>query len=69
MQQKLIQIFNQNITYQPSIKRRIFFGLSFLLFFVRLLIYEAIADIFWQSASYVLSLADLIGRHNHFDRL
>ena len=29
------------------------FGLSFLLFFYRLQIYEAIAAIFWQSASYV----------------
>ena len=29
-----IQIFNQNITYQPSMKKRIFFGLSFLLFFL-----------------------------------
>ena len=34
-------------------KRRIFCGLSFLLFFLRLPIYESIAAIFWQSASYV----------------
>ena len=28
-----IHIFNQNITYQPSMKKTNFFGLSFLLFF------------------------------------
>ena len=32
--------------------KRQFFGLSFLLFFFRLQIYEAMAAIFWQSASY-----------------
>ena len=37
-------------------ERRMFFGLSFLLFFLRLQIYEAIAAIFWQSASYVLKI-------------
>ena len=30
-----------------------FFGLSFLLLFLRMQIYEAIAAIFWQSSSYV----------------
>ena len=35
-----------------------FFGLSFLLFF-RLPIYESIAAIFWQSASYVIRLFPL----------
>ena len=45
-------------------KRRIFL-VSFLLFFFRLPIYESIAAIFWQSASYVndfvlfLSLVEL----------
>ena len=34
-------------------KEKCFCGLSFLLFF-RLQIYEAIADFFWQSASYVM---------------
>ena len=48
-----MQIFSQNITDQPSMKRQFFFGLSFLLFFFRLPIYESIAAIFWQSASYV----------------
>ena len=33
-----------------------FFGLSFLLFFLRLLIYESIAAFFWQSASYVYAI-------------
>ena len=45
--------FYQNIIYQPSMKRR-FFSLSFLLF-LRLQICEAIAAVFWQSASYVFS--------------
>ena len=35
-------------------KKTNFFGLSFLLFFFKLPIYESIAAIFWQSASYVL---------------
>ena len=51
---KLIPIFNQNITYQPSMKKRFF--LVFFYCFLRLLIYEAIAAIFWRSASYVLVL-------------
>ena len=42
-----------------------FFGLSFLLF-LRLQIYEAIAAIFWQSASYVLSLANLRKSHTGY---
>ena len=50
-QQKLIQIFNQNLTYQPSMKRR--FLLVCLYCFLRLQIYEAIAAIFWQYSSYV----------------
>ena len=49
-----IQIFNQNITYQPSMKKRIFLVCLFYCFFFRLPIYESIAAIFWQSASYVL---------------
>ena len=68
-----IQIFNQNITYQPSVKKRIFLICLFYCFFLdcrstnllrlffgnltamflRLQIYEAIAAIFWQCASYV----------------
>ena len=31
-----------------------FFGLSFILIFLRLQIYKTIAAIFWQSACYVL---------------
>ena len=42
-------------------KRTIFFGLSYLLFFLRLQIYEAIAAIFWQSASYVFLTYSTIG--------
>ena len=37
-------------------KRRIFLGLSFLMFFLRLPIYESIAANFWQSASDVIFL-------------
>ena len=47
-----LQIFNQNITDQPSMKRQIFLVCLFYCFF-RLPIYESIAAIFWQSASYV----------------
>ena len=50
-----IQIFNQNITDQPSMKRPTFLGLSFYCF-LWLQIYEAIAAIFWQSANFVLLL-------------
>ena len=46
-----MQIFNQNITYQPSIKRWIFCTV-----FLGLQIYEAIAAIFWHYASYVFVL-------------
>ena len=46
------QIFNQDITDQPSMKRQIFLVCLFYCFF-RLPIYESIAAIFWQSASYV----------------
>ena len=46
-----LQIFNQNLTDQPSMKRRIFLLCLFYCFF-RLPIYESIAAIFWQSASY-----------------
>ena len=49
---KFILIFNQNITSAFNEKSN-FFGLSVLLFFLGLQIYEAIAAIFWQSASYV----------------
>ena len=48
-----LHIFNQNITYPPSMKRRIFLVCLFYCFF-RLPIYESIAAIFWKSASYVL---------------
>ena len=44
--------FNQNITYQPSMMRRVFLSVFFTSFF-RLQVYKAIAAIFWQSASYV----------------
>ena len=37
-----------------------FFGLSFLVFFFRLPIYESIAAIFWQSASYVCLYSKLL---------
>ena len=50
-----MQIFNQNITDQPSMKRRNFLVCLFYCFF-RLPIYESIAAIFWQSASYVCVL-------------
>ena len=46
---KKLQIFNQNIPYQPSMKRRFF--LVRLLLFIRLQSYRGIAAIFWQSAS------------------
>ena len=46
--------FNPNITCQPSMKRRIFGSV-----FLRLQIYEAIAAIFWQSASYVFKWLDI----------
>ena len=49
----LYRFFNQNITDQPSMKRRVFWSVFFTVFF-RLPIYESIAAIFWQSASYVL---------------
>ena len=55
MQQKLIQIINQNITHQTSMKRRIFWSVFFYRLF-RLQIYEAIAAIFWQSDRYVFKL-------------
>ena len=45
----LIKIYNKSAFNEKTN----FFGLSFLLFFLRLQIYEAIAAIFWQSASYV----------------
>ena len=45
-----IQIFNQNITDQPSMKRRFFWCLFYCF---RLPINESIAAIFWQSASYI----------------
>ena len=48
----LYGFFNQNKTYQPSMKRRIFLVCLFTVF-LRLQIYEVIAAIFWQSASYV----------------
>ena len=48
---KNIQILNQNIASQPSMEKLKFW--SFFYCFLRLQIYEAIAAIFWQSASYV----------------
>ena len=48
-----LQIFNQNRADQPSMKRRIFLVCLFYCFFRRP-IYESIAAIFWQSASFVL---------------
>ena len=55
-----IQIFNQNITYQPSMKKkRIFLSVLFTVFF-RLPIYESIAAIVWQSASYVFLLTAVL---------
>ena len=38
-------------------KRRIFWYLFFYCFFLRLQIYEAIAAVFWQSASFVLRMS------------
>ena len=52
-QQELIQIFNKNITYQPS-KKTNFLCAFFTVFFMKQQIYEAIAAIFWQFASYVM---------------
>ena len=49
----LYRFLNQNITDQPSMKRRVFLVCLFYCFF-RLSIYESIAAIFWQSASYIL---------------
>ena len=48
----LYRFLNQNITDQPSMRRRVFLVCLFYCFF-RLPIYESIAAIFWQSASYV----------------
>ena len=47
----MLQILDQNITSHPLLK--IVICLAFLLLFFRLEIYEAIAAVFWQSASYV----------------
>ena len=61
----LIKIY---LTYQPSIKRRIFLGCRFYCFFI-LQIYEAFAAIFWQSARYVwlnVYLFDLTTLRLHF---
>ena len=54
-----IQIFIQNITYQPSMRRRVFLVCLFYCFFI-LPIYESIADFFWQSASYVFNSREAI---------
>ena len=47
--------FSQNITHRPSMKRRFFWSVFFTVF-LKLHIYNAIAPIFWQSASYVFNL-------------
>ena len=54
----LYRFLMKNITDQPSMKRRVFWSVFFNVF-SRLPIYESIAAIFWQSASYLYTSISL----------
>ena len=52
-----MQVLNQNLNISaPNEKNKFLFWSVFLTFFLRLQIYEVIAAIFWQRASYVCNL-------------
>ena len=68
---KLYRFINQNLTSQPLMKRIsfFFFGLSFFYLLFESQIYEAIAAIFWQFASYGLTAKFINSRRQPLKQL